>query len=417
MRHALYAALALALFAPLAACQRQSPAPEAPADTAAPAEAAPAAAVDAPAAQDELATRVIGQSAAVKEGEVVLIMGRQQDAGLMEDLAVAARKTGAFPMIVYESDRLTRRMFFDVPPKYDSQTDALGLKMAGIADVLIDISNDTTENLFEGADPARMAARGKADVPVLEAIARNNVRTVELGNNLYPTPWRAERYGMSQEALADMFWKGINVDYTQMQARGEEVKAAIAAGRTVHVTHPNGTDLSFDVGGRKVLSSDGLLSEDDLKQGGGATAVFLPAGDVYTTPVPGTGEGKLVHTRTHFRGKQIDNLTLTFAGGKVTAMSGSGPGYADFKASHDAVDDARKDELGYIDLGINPNIKLPASASIGSWVPAGSVTIGTGGNVWAGGDNAAPFGIAVHLTGSTVTLDDKPVVDKGELKL
>lgn len=421
VRHALTAALALALSSTLLpACQREQAAPEIPlaatdGEHPAVADATPPPA-EAP-AQDELAMRVISQSAAVKEGEVVLIMGRQHDAGLMEDLAVAARKTGAFPMIVYESDRLSRRMFFDVPARYDSQADALGLKLAETADVLIDIGNDTTENLFEGADPARMAARGKADGAVLEAFTRNNVRTVELGNNLYPAPWRAERYGMSTEALADLFWKGIDVDYTQLQARGEEVKAAIAAGRKLHVTHPNGTDLSFDVQGRRVLASDGLLSEEDLKQGGAATAIYLPAGDVYTTPVPGTGEGKLVHTRTHFRGKQIDDLTLTFAGGKVTGISGSGPGYADFKAAHDAVDDARKDELGYIDFGINPNIELPASASIGSWVPAGSVTVGTGANVWAGGDNMAPFGITVHLTGSTVTLDDKPVVDKGVLRL
>jgi hypothetical protein len=36
-------------------------------------------------------------------------------------------------------------------------------------------------------------------------------------------------------------------------------------------------------------------------------------------------------------------------------MAGSGPGYADFKAEYDAVhDDARKDLLGFVDLGINP---------------------------------------------------------------
>ena len=35
----------------------------------------------------------------------------------MEDIAVAARKVGAFPMINYSSDRLAKRMFFDVPEK------------------------------------------------------------------------------------------------------------------------------------------------------------------------------------------------------------------------------------------------------------------------------------------------------------
>jgi hypothetical protein len=98
-------------------------------------------------------------------------------------------------------------------------------------------------------------------------------------------------------------------------------------------------------------------------------------------------------------------------------MTGSGPGYAGFKAQYDAVDDPRKDLLGYIDLGINPNVKLPSASVVGTWVPAGTVTIGTGGNTWAGGDNSVSYGSTVFLPGSTVTLDDKPIVDNGVLKL
>jgi len=166
-----------------------------------------------------------------------------------------------------------------------------------------------------------------------------------------------------------------------------------------------------------VLVSDGIISDDDLKRGGAAVSVYLPAGEVYTTPVPGTAEGKIVDTRSFYRGQPIDNLTLTIVGGKVTAMTGSGPGYAGFKAEYDAVQDPRKDLFGYIDLGINPSVKLPASSKIGNWVPAGTVSVGTGGNVWAGGDNSVPYSINVSLPGTTITLDGKPIVENGVLKL
>jgi leucyl aminopeptidase (aminopeptidase T) len=139
-----------------------------------------------------------------------------------------------------------------------------------------------------------------------------------------------------------MFWTGVNIDYSQLQARGEQVKAALA-GNEVHLTNPNGTDLKLRVQGRPVLVSDGLISADDLKRGGAALAVYLPAGEVYTTPVPGTAAGRIVDSRSFYRGKQIDNLTLTVAGGKVTAMTGAGPGYAGLKAEYDAVQDPRKD--------------------------------------------------------------------------
>jgi aminopeptidase len=50
-------------------------------------------------------------------------------------------------------------------------------------------------------------------------------------------------------------------------------------------------------------------------------------------------------------------------------------------------------------------------------VPAGAVTVGTGVNTWAGGSNDVPYGQSVFLTGATVTLDGKPVIEGGTLKI
>jgi leucyl aminopeptidase (aminopeptidase T) len=413
-------ALAVAVLAALASCQRAT-APEAaapgttataPAASAPPAPAAKAAYTD----LEQLAQRVVTQSAAVKEGEVVLINGRMEDAELLEDIAVNVRKVGGFPLVEYGSDRLDKRLFFDVPEKYDTQANTLGSKLADMVDVVISVGNNGTENLFEGADPKRMAARGKAGEAVMQKFLRK-VRNVEIGNNLYPTSWRAERYGLAQDELARTFWNGVNLDYSELQARGAQVKAAIAAGNEVHITNPNGTDLKMSIKGRPVLVSDGVVSAEDMKGGAAAAAAYLPAGEVYTTPVAGSAEGKIVNTRSYYRGKEVNNLTLTVSGGKVTAMPGEGPGYAGLKAEYDAVDDARKDQLGFFDVGINPNVKLAATSKVGTWVPAGSVTVGTGVNVWAGGDNSVPYGLVLFLPNSTVTLDGKPIIENGALKL
>jgi len=113
----------------------------------------------------------------------------------------------------------------------------------------------------------------------------------------------------------------------------------------------------------------------------------------------------------------VDNLTLTFVGGKATGMSGSRPGFADMKAEYDAINDARKDLFAFVDLGINPNVTLPANSTVGTWVPAGAVTVGTGTNIWAGGDNSVPYGLTVFLPGSTMMLDGKAIVENGVLKL
>jgi len=405
--------LALAIAVTLGACQKPAP-PEAAAPAAAPEAAAPA--KTAYTDLEQLAQRLITQSAAVKEGEVVLISGRPSDAELLENIAVNVRKAGGFPLVTYSSDRLAKRLFFDVPDKYDSQADVLGSKLADIVNVNISLGNTISENLLEGADPKRVAARAKVDEPVMQKFL-HKVRTIEIGNNLYPTSWRAQRYGMSEDELAKTFWNGVNLDYSELQSRGEKVKAVIARGSEVHITNPNGTDLKLNVKGRPVLVSDGVVSPEDMKAGAVASSAYLPAGEVYTTPVSGSAEGKVVNTRTYFRGKEVSNLTLTVAGGKVTAMTGEGPGYADLKAEYDAIDDARKNELSFVDFGINPNVTLPANSTVGTWVPAGSVTVGTGVNLWAGGENSVPYGLVIFLPGSTVTLDGKPIVENGVLKL
>lgn len=365
---------------------------------------------------DTLAQRLVA-AAAVKEGEVVAISGQAHSAQLIEDIAANVRRLGAFPLVLYSSDRLNKRLFFDVPDKYDSQANALDMKLVEMIDAQILVNDGLSENLLEGADPKRLAARAKAGEPIATAALKRNIRTLEIGNGFYPTSWRAKRLGMSEQALADVFWNGIAVDPAAMQAQAARVSDALSAGGTLHITHPNGTDLTVRLPAKPATTSDGVISADDIHRGGAAVSVYLPAGEVYTTPVPGSANGKVVHSHDFFRGKALDDVTIEFKDGMAVSMTGSGPGYADFRATYDAVEDPRKNAFGFVDIGVNPNVKLPAESQVGAWVPAGTITVGSGGNTWAGGDNSVPYGWTAYLPGSTVTLDGKAIIEAGVLKL
>jgi leucyl aminopeptidase (aminopeptidase T) len=396
----------------LASCQSQ-PAPVQPsklADDVKPAVKAP------PTDLEQLAERLVKQSAGVKEGEIVLVSGGAENMALLENIAVQVRKAGAFPLVTVGSDRLAKRMYTDVPEKYDSQTDQLDLKLSEVVNAVITVERNTDEKLFADADPKRLAARAKANESIQDAYIKHNVRTVEVGNGLYPQEWLARRYEMTPEDLAKTFWGGVNVDYTDLQARGAQVSAALAGGSEIHIKDSAGTDLKVKVQGRSYGVSDGIISADDLKKGAAGQSVYLPAGEVYVTPVPGTAEGKVVRALDYYQGQEINNLTLTFAAGKLTSINGSGPGFAKMKEAYDAAGEG-KDLFAVVDFGINPNVKLPANSKAATWVPAGTVTIGVGNNTWAGGDNKTAYGYFVSLAGTTVTLDGKPVVEAGQLKL
>lgn len=397
----------------LIACQPAAPptnvAETSPAST--PAESKPAPATD----LAQLSNRLV-QIAAVKEGDIVLINGGVRDLELIENLATESRRAGAHPLLTLSSERVNKNYFEKVPEKYDSQAPEVGLKLATMATVTFSVDSNETEDLLAGVPPARFAALGKASEPVGELFRKRNVRQVEVGNGLYPTEWRAKRYGMTQADLAKAFWSAVNTDYSALQASAEKVRAALSAGKDVHVTNPNGTDLKVRIEGRPFFVSDGIISEEDIKKGGPAVSVYLPAGEVYCAPVPGTAEGKVVVSRDFYQGKEITDLTLTFVAGKLTSMTGSGPGFAGFKAEYDARADG-KELFAFIDFGVNPNFRVPEASKLGNWIQAGMVTVGTGNNTWAGGDNNISFGMTGYLPGSTVTLDGKTIVENGVLKL
>lgn len=364
---------------------------------------------------EQLAQRLVNQSAGVKENDIVLITGGVRDFELLENIATNVRKLGAYPLVTVDSDRMTKRSYTDVPEKYDTQSPMLGLKLADLVNVTISVDSNETEGLLADIPPARLAARGKAGEPVGAQFLKKNVRSVAVGNGLYPTAWRAKQYDMSVDDLSKTFWEGVNVDYTSLQAKAEQVKTAIA-GNEAHITNPNGTDLKVRIQGRPIYVSDGVISAEDVQKGSPFVSIYLPAGEVAVTPVPGTAEGKVVVDKDYFDGKEMQNVTITFVGGKITSMTGSGPGFDAFKADYDARG-AGKELFGFVDLGINPNVRLSPGSKLGNWVPAGTVTVGSGNNAWAGGDNNVSYGWTGFLPGSTVTVDGKVLVENGVLKV
>jgi leucyl aminopeptidase (aminopeptidase T) len=359
-----------------------------------------------------VAEKVVAQSAGVKKGDLVLLFGSDEDLPLLEDIAVEVRKRGASPLVSVGTERLTRRMYDEVPKEFDSQTPALMMQLAGIADVIINTESGEGRTL-EGVSPQRIAARGKAFAPIGELMRKRGVRTVALGNGLYPTAEHAEQFGISREALADIMYGGVDADYPALQATGEQVRKVLAAGKQLRITNPNGTDLKVGIAGRPITVNDGIITAEDQKKGGAAVSVWLPAGEVYLVPVAGTAEGTVVADQFYFLGKPIEGLRLELKAGKVTSMSAKS-GIEPLKAAYDAAGPGR-DALGVIDIGINPGIKSPERSPVHVWGKAGTVTALVGNNTWAGGDNQVSFAIPVYSPGSSVTVDGKPLVQDGKL--
>jgi leucyl aminopeptidase (aminopeptidase T) len=360
-----------------------------------------------------LAQNLVNQCANINEGDLVIVTGGVRDIGLLEDIAVSVRKLGAFPLLTVGSDRMTRLMYVDVPVEYDSQTPQFGMRLAEIANAIISVEYGESMDLLADIPAERFEIRSQAFAPINEVMTERGVRQVSLGNGLYPIPERAGMFGITLPELSKIFWAGVNVDYNMLRQSCENVKAILSSGKEVHITNPNGTDFSVQIDGRPIYSSDGVISESDVETGGIACQVWLPAGEVYLAPVPGTAQGKIVVDRQFFQGKAIEGLTLTFDKGiltSITAKSGLEP----LKQRYDA-SGAGKDQFAIIDIGVNPNVKIIPGSKMVCWMASGMVTVGVGNNEWAGGDNQSAFFMANFLPGSTLKVDDEVIVKNGQL--
>ena len=358
-----------------------------------------------------LAEHVVGTSAHVREGDVVEIETGPADAAFAEEIAIAVRKRGGWPLITMWSENLSRRMTTDVPAKYDTQAPTADLALAKLIDVRITIPAVRDFSIFQSLPPDRLIARSKAYGPVVAERTRRKVRMVELDNQLAPSAARAKLYGISEAELAQVYWSGLGADFGAIQAKAKQLADTLSAGSELHVTAPNGTDFKVKIRGRRISTSDGTIDDAKMKLGGPLNA-WLPAGEVYLVPVPGTAEGHIVDDHNLVFGTDMQGVTVDIKAGKITSISaksgweaveklwdGGGPG---------------KTEISSIDFGCNPAVK--SSGRFESYIAAGMITIGSGNNVELGGTNTAQPNFAFMLPNTTVTLDGKPLIENGSLK-
>jgi len=150
-----------------------------------------------------------------------------------------------------------------------------------------------------------------------------------------------------------------------------------------------------------------------VKQGSAAASTWLPAGELMLPATNGSANGKIVFDRFLWDGRLVRALTLVFDKGVLTSMTASND-MSGLKAAYDAAGGA-KDRFGFIDIGVNPETRLPVGSGRIVWTAPGSVVIGFGDNRGFGGSNTSDFGFAAQLSGATVTVDGKPVVSNGRL--
>jgi aminopeptidase len=361
----------------------------------------------------DMARRVIANSVRVKPGDVVAISGGTHTIPLMEALAIEAQKAGGQTQIFLNSDRVIRAGYTEVPEQHIGQSPAHFAEWLKQIDVWIGLPTvSDPKSTFAGIQAERLAKSNKASRVITDMLNASKVRAVFIG---YPTRELATLNQVDFPTYEKLHWDAVSTDPAGMASRGNTLKAALAAAKTVRVTSPAGTDFTFTVGNRPIIVDDGTLGDDKIRAAMiVARSAALPGGTVAVAPIETSARGKVVVPRMRCRNEPLTGVSFEFVDGK--AQNFKAEKGADCYASVQAPYTGPKDVFGFFQIGINPARRVMEDP--GDFRPsdaAGMVLISIGDNKLSGGNNTAPGGFSFPIVRATVTVDGKPIVQDGRL--
>lgn len=351
----------------------------------------------------KVARSILTKNLRVKAGENVTIEGWPHTLPWAVALAREARRLKAFPLLLYEDET----SFWDSIDAKESKV--LGASAAhefaalSKTDVYIhlwgpgdrvrlnSLSPKDQENVFSWNDKWYSVARK----------AGTRGARLELGR-AFPT--LAKAYSFDLGTWSRQLAAATLVDPAKLVSRGAPIVRALQRGKSVRITHANGTDLTVGLAGRAPRLADGRPVTDDPKRPFDLLC-NLPAGAIRVALDERVADGTIVANRTNYYDDGIaTGATFDFTKGKLTeARFDSGAERFDqpFKRAGKG-----RDQPGMLSIGLNPELRNTPQVED---VEAGAVMVSVGGNGYLGGKNKAQFFGWSIVAGASVEIDGKPL--------
>lgn len=362
----------------------------------------------------QLAKRVV-ESAGVKKGDVVIIEGGKHMIPMMETMSIEVVMAGGMPVMMVASDRLGRAILKDAPDSYLEQVPTFWGEWYKHANVYIGLPYYEDPQAVTKDIPSDRFEKFAKSYEYFTGII-NSLPVREVGIS-FPTKNAADQNGMDFVAYSKNIWDGINADYNLISQQGAKLQRILQAAKTVRVTSPSGTDMTFSMApGRQIFVDDGIITEEEGKSKiYTARYVALPAGSVYFAPLETSANGKVVVPRTRCKWDRYKDVSFELKDGKMNNLK-AGP-FADCLNEEMRPYSGPKDVFGSVWIGLNPALKNVEDdkADLRHYNTAGMVHIGLGENRLYGGANNSRTGISFPVSNATLTVDGKVIVKDGKL--
>jgi aminopeptidase len=246
----------------------------------------------------EHARVLVNWSTEIKSGEMVLIRAPPQAHDLVIAISAEVARKGATCMVVMDSDEITRASVEDI----DNRTISLYPRHYAAAvkecDVIIGIISPINITALSDLNPEKLIARSRTRKPLLDMLFEKR-----WCDTVHPCEALAQQAGMVLEEYRDFVYASILIDWEKVSHEMFQLRDRLDLYRDIRIVGKD-TDLSASTYGRIWAVTDGKNN--------------MPCGEVYTSPVEDTIEGKIrFDIPFRYQGKIIEDVKLRFDRGQI----------------------------------------------------------------------------------------------------
>ena len=357
---------------------------------------------------EKIAQKIVHTCAQIQQDHTVYIRGRKDSAQFCEQIALACRKRGAYPLIEIHSDAFMLQELHELPPEHITALPDHTRSLIEESDFIIYAGMQPEDPLpfrllpYERIQAERLYRKAITDI----ILSHSDKRWIGIA---YPTPAQAALYTMDFSVYHDMVWKAIDIDYHVLAERIETVASYLRGASDIHIQNKKGTDITLNIEKRPILKEDGIITREDLYHG--EKICNLPTGEVYVAPNESKSEGKVVFDFTFRHGKCCGVLPVNVSSGTVTPVGNTAESrYCRDILSHSTGDGSVIGELGF---GLNPCIIHMVGHQLTDEKFPGSIHLALGENRHYGGQNQSDIHWDLIISSPTVSVDGSMLLDQG----
>jgi len=300
---------------------------------------------------EKLAVLATGYSTPVSEGKKMGIVGNVVATPLIQQLYKHILLRGGHPTLYLrprDLDGLEELLFTYGNEKQITFVSPFARFFYNEIDAVIQISAETNTKRLSTIPPSKLKKNAASQREIFEIRAKRLVKPGSLAIIPYPTEALAQEAEMSLFEYQDFVAKACFLhkkdpvkEWKELSKMQENVVRRLNKAKNMRFVGED-TDLKISVRDRTWCNCNGHVN--------------MPDGEVFTTPIENSAEGRIRFTYPgiyHEMGKEVDNITLVFKSGRV--VSAKAEKGQDFLKEIIKTDEGAR-RIGEIAIGTNTGI-------------------------------------------------------------